>query len=70
MILKAAGFVLKREGWIIPFLVLLVAISAYWREGEVTLLGLFASGLMATAVLLMAKLPDEIKRLKGQRGMA
>jgi hypothetical protein len=64
---KAAVVVLKRDGWWIPFCVLLVAISEYWREGRMTVGGLCVAGLISAAVLLITKVPDEIRKLEATR---
>jgi uncharacterized membrane protein len=64
---KAAGIVLKRDGWWVPFSVLLVAISEYWREGRITVGGLFVAALISAAILLITKVPDEIRKLEATR---
>ncbi len=64
---KAIGIVLKRDGWLVPFVVLLVAISQYWREGQIVVGGLFAAALLAAALLLIGKVPNEIRKLGATR---
>ncbi len=64
---KAIGIVLKRDGWIVPFLVLLVAISQYWRDGQITVGRLFALALVAAVILLIGKVPDELRKLEATR---
>jgi hypothetical protein len=66
VIRKAVYVVLKRDGWLIPFITLLVGISEYWREGHITPVGLFGSALM-TAVFLMTRVPSEIRNLEAKR---
>jgi hypothetical protein len=39
--------------------------SEYWREGQITVVGLVASALM-TVVFLMTKLPGEIRKLEAK----
>ena len=67
MIGKAVGIVLKREGWLIPFVVLLAAILDYWREGQISVGSLICAALIGTAVLLIGRVPDEIRKLEGTR---
>ena len=67
MIRKAVGIVLKRDGWIVPFVILLTAIFDYWREGQISVGGLLAAALVMAAVLIIAKVPDEIRRLEATR---
>jgi hypothetical protein len=66
VIRKAANVVLKKDGWLIPLITLLVGISEYRREGQITVVGLFASALM-TVVFLMTKVPGEIRKLEAKR---
>lgn len=65
MIRKAAYVVFKKDGWLIPLITLLVGMSEYWREGQITVVGLVASALM-TVVFLMTKLPGEIRKLEAK----
>jgi hypothetical protein len=66
VIRKAANVVLKKDGWLIPLITLLVGISEYRREGQITVVGLFASALV-TVVFLMTKVPGEIRKLEAKR---
>ena len=67
MIRKAVAAVFKRDGWLVPFIVLLVGVSEYWREAQITVSGLLLSALIVVAFLLMTKVPDEIRRIEAKR---
>lgn len=67
MIRKALIILLKREGWMVPFIVLLVAVLEYWREGQITVGGLFAAALVSALPLLVLKLPREVRKLEMMR---
>ena len=64
---KAVSVVLKQDGWRVLFVVLLVAISEYWREGQICIGGLFTATLVASAVLLIVKVQNEIRKLEATR---
>jgi hypothetical protein len=64
---KAIGIVLKRDGWLVLYIILLTAILDYWREGQISVVGLLASGLVSAAVLIAWKVPNEIRRLEAER---
>lgn len=60
---KALVVLLKRDGWMVPFIVLLVAVTEYWREGQVTVGGLLVAALVSATPLLF-KLPREVRKLE------
>ena len=64
---KAVSVVLKQDGWRVLFVVLLVAISEYWREGKISIGGLVAGTLVASVILLIGKVPNEIRKLEATR---
>lgn len=66
MLRTALCIVLKRDGWLFPFVVVLTAIFEYWRERHISIPGLFASLLVAVIVLLLAKTPVELHKLRNR----
>jgi hypothetical protein len=66
MLRTALCIVLKRDGWLIPFLVVLMAIIDYWRERQISIPGLFAGTFVAITVLLLAKIPVELRKLRNK----
>lgn len=57
---------MKRDWWIIPFVVLLTAIFEYWREHHISVPGLIASMFVALTILLLAKAPVELRKLRNK----